>query len=202
LLDLAEVAREQGDLARATAYQRQSLRLAWEYGEMRLIVEALEAAARTAVVADRGLAAARLFAAAERCRDLTGIGRWTSFARTSYERAVAAARAALGEAAFAAAWAAGRALPLERAVAEALDVGAAPAGPPPGPLSPREAEVLRLLASGLPDREIAAALFVSVRTVEAHVARIFGKLGVRTRAAATAAAIAAGLVDSGRRTPS
>jgi DNA-binding NarL/FixJ family response regulator len=154
------------------------------------------------VVADRALAATRLFAAAERCRDLTGIGRWTSFARAGYERAVAAARAALGEGDFAAAWAAGRALPLERAVAEALDVGAAPAAPPPGPLSPRETEVLRLLASGLPDREIAAALFVSVRTVEAHVARIFAKLGVRTRAAATAAAIAAGLVDSGRRTPS
>jgi len=61
-------------------------------------------------------------------------------------------------------------------------------------LSAREHEVLRLLVVGKPDREIAEALFLSVRTVERHVARIFAKLGVRTRTAAVSAAIAAGLV--------
>ena len=52
----------------------------------------------------------------------------------------------------------------------------------------------RGLALGQTDRAIAAALFVSVRTVEGHVARILAKLGVRTRTAAARAAIAAGLV--------
>jgi DNA-binding NarL/FixJ family response regulator len=61
-------------------------------------------------------------------------------------------------------------------------------------LTPREQEVLGLLAAGKTDREIAEALFVSVRTVEGHVARIFGKLGVRTRTAAATVAIAAGHV--------
>ncbi len=55
--------------------------------------------------------------------------------------------------------------------------------------------MLALLAAGRTDREIAGALFVSVRTVEHHVARILAKLGVRTRTAAATAAIASGLVN-------
>ena len=62
-------------------------------------------------------------------------------------------------------------------------------------LTPREGEILRLLAAGQTDPAIAAALFISVRTVEHHVARIFAKLGVHTRTAAATAAIATGLVD-------
>ncbi len=49
------------------------------------------------------------------------------------------------------------------------------------PADDTEAEILRLLASGLTDPAIATTLFISVRTVENHVARIFAKLGVRTR---------------------
>ncbi|MDQ3493306.1 MAG: helix-turn-helix transcriptional regulator [Chloroflexota bacterium] len=55
-------------------------------------------------------------------------------------------------------------------------------------LTPREAEVLHLLAAGQTDSAIAATLFISVRTVENHVAHILAKLGVRTRAAAVQAA--------------
>ena len=62
-------------------------------------------------------------------------------------------------------------------------------------LSPREREVLALLVAGRNHREIGEALFLSKRTVESHVARIFEKFGVRTRAAAISAALAAGLVD-------
>ncbi len=51
-------------------------------------------------------------------------------------------------------------------------------------LSEREEEVLRLLAEGLTDREIAAVLTISTRTVETHVSNILGKLGVRNRAEA------------------
>ena len=51
-------------------------------------------------------------------------------------------------------------------------------------LSAREAEVLRLLADGLTDREIAGALAISPRTVESHVSSLLRKLGVRNRAEA------------------
>jgi NarL family two-component system response regulator LiaR len=51
-------------------------------------------------------------------------------------------------------------------------------------LSPRENDVLRMLAEGLTDREIANALVISPRTVETHVSNILHKLGVRNRAEA------------------
>jgi DNA-binding NarL/FixJ family response regulator len=49
------------------------------------------------------------------------------------------------------------------------------------PLSDREGEVLRLLASGHTNKDIAQALLISVRTVEAHLSGTYGKLGVRSR---------------------
>ena len=51
-------------------------------------------------------------------------------------------------------------------------------------LSPRENDVLRMLAEGLTDREIAAALVISPRTVETHVSNVLHKLNVRNRAEA------------------
>jgi len=51
-------------------------------------------------------------------------------------------------------------------------------------LSVREKEVLRRLADGLTDREIASALVISPRTVESHVSSVLHKLGVRNRAEA------------------
>ena len=53
-----------------------------------------------------------------------------------------------------------------------------------GVLSAREQDVLRLLAEGLTDREIASALAISPRTVESHVSSVLRKLGVRNRAEA------------------
>jgi DNA-binding NarL/FixJ family response regulator len=53
--------------------------------------------------------------------------------------------------------------------------------------------VLRLLAEGLTDPQIAARLFVSRSTVATHLRAIYGKLGVNTRAAATRLAAAHGL---------
>ncbi|HET7736056.1 MAG TPA: LuxR C-terminal-related transcriptional regulator [Nocardioidaceae bacterium] len=61
-------------------------------------------------------------------------------------------------------------------------------------LSPRELEVLRLVATGATNRAIAAQLVLSERTVDRHVSNIFGKLGVSTRAAATAYAFERQLV--------
>ena len=56
-------------------------------------------------------------------------------------------------------------------------------------LTGREAELLALLAAGKTNREIAAQLFISEKTVARHVSSIFSKLGVSSRAAATAYAL-------------
>jgi DNA-binding NarL/FixJ family response regulator len=61
---------------------------------------------------------------------------------------------------------------------------ASPTDPALGELTPRECEVLRRLAGGLTDHEIADALTLSPRTVEAHVSSILHKLGTRNRAEA------------------
>jgi DNA-binding NarL/FixJ family response regulator len=61
-------------------------------------------------------------------------------------------------------------------------------------LTPRELEVLRLVATGATNRAIAAQLVLSERTVDRHVSNMFFKLGVSTRAAATAKAFERGLV--------
>ena len=121
----------------------------------------------------------------------------------SFEPGRAAVRAGLGEAEFAAAHAAGRALPLTVVLAEAerrtassykpaTGEHAGRSGMPVG-LTARELEVLRLMASGRTNREIAAALFVTQRTAATHVTHILGKLGVESRVEATAWAIRHGL---------
>jgi len=208
LVDLGLVARDAGDWSEAADRFREGLRFATPTGEPRYIVVALEGMATVFAATARAAAAAHLFGAAERLREATGVTQDFPADRAANERARAAVRAALGNPAFAAAWAAGRALSPEHAVAEAL--AESPRSPDPGgasgrraeasdvlpgALSPRELDVVRLLAAGKTDREIGAALFISPRTVEGHVARILEKLGVRTRTAAAAAAIAAGLVD-------
>lgn len=63
-----------------------------------------------------------------------------------------------------------------------------------GGLSAREIEVLRLVAQGMIDREIAAALFISPRTVTTHVTHILDKLGVNTRTEAAAHALREGII--------
>ena len=64
------------------------------------------------------------------------------------------------------------------------------------PLSEREREVLRLLALGHTNQEIAKALFISVRTAETHRAHIMQKLGLSSRAELVRYALAEGLLDS------
>lgn len=110
------------------------------------------------------------------------------------------AREALGAAGFAAAWEAGRRLRSQEADAEVARVlAAAEALLSPIPesdrhgLTPRELEVLRLVAAGRTNREVADALYISIPTVKRHLSTILGKLGVPSRVAATAYARAHGL---------
>lgn len=65
---------------------------------------------------------------------------------------------------------------------------------PTAPLSPRERDVLSLVAEGCRDQEIAARLCVSRHTVANHVRNILGKLEVSSRAAAVAVAVRLGLL--------
>ncbi|ASW56908.1 DNA-binding response regulator [Plantactinospora sp. KBS50] len=65
------------------------------------------------------------------------------------------------------------------------------------PLSPRELEVLTLVARGRSNREAAADLFISEATVKTHLLHAYGKLGVNDRAAAVAVAFERGLLSPG-----
>ncbi|MFF4615183.1 response regulator [Nonomuraea jabiensis] len=66
--------------------------------------------------------------------------------------------------------------------------------PAPGPLSPREVEVLQLVAAGATNREAAAKLFLTEATVKSHLLNIYAKLGVNDRAAAVTEAFHRGLL--------
>ena len=64
-----------------------------------------------------------------------------------------------------------------------------------GPLTARETDVIRLVATGMTNRAIGNELFVSEKTVSRHLSNIFAKLGLASRAAATAYAYEHGLAD-------
>jgi predicted ATPase/transcriptional regulator with XRE-family HTH domain len=106
---------------RALAYQQESLTLYHRRGTRAGIVYALDAIAGTLVVMGQAERAVRLFAAAEALREAIGLPRPPAF-RGIYQRVTELARRTLGEEAFATAWAAGRALPTDEAIAEALHV--------------------------------------------------------------------------------
>jgi len=200
LRDLGDVARDQGNHLLALERYKESLVVAGVHEDQRVNADAFAGIAVAALAWSQPVAAARLMGAAERCRESVGSVIVLPADRTAHERAVTAAKLALGETAFAEAWAAGRALTVPEAIEEADTVtpseqeGRSQAQKQG--LTEREIEVLTFLAAGESDRAIADRLFISVRTVESHVGRIFAKLGVKSRTAASAAARDAGLLDS------
>jgi non-specific serine/threonine protein kinase len=189
---LGTCARESGEPRRAAALFAESLNLARGGHDPMMTALCLKSLGAVAAVVGPAEQAARLFGAAEALRERLGVV-LEPIERPRLERAVEPARERLPEAAFAAAWAAGRSLPLDQAVAEALAVAEAVAGESEArsalpELSPREHQVLRLLADGLTDQQIADALFIGRRTVNTHVANILAKLGVGSRREAAALA--------------
>jgi non-specific serine/threonine protein kinase len=124
--------------------------------------------------------------------------------RLDFDQALAHARRQLGQAAFDAAWRLGQTRTIAASAADIAAILAAarthpatrqPADPGAGTrLTPREADVLRLVAQGCSNREIAAALFISVPTVKSHLTAVLGKLGLPSRSAATAYAHTHGLL--------
>jgi DNA-binding CsgD family transcriptional regulator/tetratricopeptide (TPR) repeat protein len=187
LSNQAGAARDSGDHGRAAALARESLALFHELGDHRGVATSLEliglaVAARGEV--ERG---ARLLAAAETLREETASVLPATRA-ADHERVVAALQSTLGADAFARAREAGRALPLEEIVADALSLAettgtdASAASARASPLTRREREVAALIARGLTNRQIAEVLFIAERTVDTHVEHILAKLGLGSRA--------------------
>jgi tetratricopeptide (TPR) repeat protein len=116
---LGESALGLGQIAESARWLEQGLTLSKTVGAQNGIAWCLAGLGSVAALDEKPERAARLWGAAERLRVAIGC-RPAPATRTTYERAMAAARAQLGEQAFAAAWAAGQALSLEQAIGEAL----------------------------------------------------------------------------------
>ena len=199
---LGQVARLQGDYEQAAAHLRLSLSLYRHLDSKPEIPFPLEALALVAADQGQFRRAAQLWGSASAMRDSIHAVLPPSYALDHAPHAKKV-WAALGEEAFAAAWAEGRAMTLD----QASTLAEAELAPPPSPqvavepsppphaqhrqygLTPREVEVLRLVANGLTDAQIADQLVISPRTVGKHLQSIYSKLYLPSRSAATRWAI-------------
>jgi predicted ATPase/serine/threonine protein kinase/DNA-binding CsgD family transcriptional regulator len=203
---LARVLTVQGDDTTARAFYEESLAMA---SDKREIASGLEGLAGVVVAQGtvgsflaEALWAARLWGAAEALRETIGAPIPPVY-HADYEHAVTAARTQLGEKSFAAAWAEGRTMTPEQALAAqgpvtiSTPTSTEPSSTPPAKpvitypdgLTTREVEVLRLLAQGLTDVQIAEQLVIAPRTVNNHLTSIYSKIQVSSRSAATRYAI-------------
>ncbi len=206
LLLAAKVTAAQGDDTLARSLCEQSLAEARELGNTWHIAACLktlgeeimlQASVKGTEVASPGhklawkisaLWAARLWGAAEFIREKLGVP-IPPAEHAHYERLVETARTYLGKEAFAAAWSKGRTMAVGTSLADAPFVAPQPTPVPTLPfhigLTAREIEVLRLIAMGLTDSQVAEKLVISSRTVNAHLTSIYSKIHVSTRSAAT-----------------
>ena len=189
----------QGDVTAARHHYQESQTLLFEQNVCKENVAAsLEGlAALEAGQGSPGLAA-RLWGSAEAQREAIGAPIYPVY-RASYEHAVALVRATLGEQAFRTAWAEGWCLTPEQVLATTsttqvpaqVPLSSSPIAPAkkpvtfPAGLTAREVEVLRLLAQGWTDVQIAEYLVISPRTVNHHTTSLYSKLNISSRAAAT-----------------
>jgi DNA-binding CsgD family transcriptional regulator len=205
--NLGEVARARGDFPRALALNTDALLTnVHRQGSKEHIYGGLIQLGGLALQLGEPNLSARLYGSAEVLHETYGVS-LNPTDQAQYERDLAAFQARLEAASFQTAWKDGRTLSPEQAVAlleplqhAALAASAAekatflsPASPGPSKypaeLTAREVMVLRLLAQGMTNKQIAAELIISPRTVDHHLTSIFTKLGVNSRAAATRFAV-------------
>lgn len=196
LFHFACVSAFQNDSTRANALYKESYAIARETGNKLLIASCMEGLAILATAQEETAWSVHLWGAAESIRESIEAP-MTPIERDVYARAVVAARIQLGEQAFAAAWAAGRSMTPEYALAaQTPQEGSVLGGPStvpagafptiyPGGLTAREVEVLCLVAQGRTNEQVAEELVISPRTVSTHLTSIYGKIGVSSRSAAT-----------------
>lgn len=174
-----------------------------ETGDKTGIFGALDGLACVAVARSAPLRAAQLWGASEAARKTNGVPRPDS-EQEFCERYITTTRAQLKEREFLSAYQAGEAMNLEHAIRFALQPYTNENSKPalktarptyPAGLTAREVDVLRLVAKGLSDNEVAEQLVLSPRTVNAHLTSIYSKLDVNSRVAATRFAIENKLVD-------
>jgi non-specific serine/threonine protein kinase len=197
LAELGAAAHARNELVAAARTYRDSVALLGGLGDRWLVAGPLAGLADLAASLGDGERAARLLGAVEEVRARSGGGLWPG-AVPFWERAERSVRLALAVDERARQEQAGRRLRPVDLLAEADAVVRAVQGVAERPrgagLSARELDVLRLLVAGKSNPEIAAALFVSPRTVATHVTHLFGKLGAVNRAEAVAQAVRRGLV--------
>lgn len=193
LAQLARVDMALGEEAAAQACYEESLAIGRALNNVGLSALCLEGLARLEVGQGAFARAAHLWGEAEALRQSAGVP-LPPLNRSEYERAVAAARAQMGVVAFTAAWKLGRARvsepmpvvqpgePGEPAPSASL----ASAPPYPAGLTAREVEVIRLVARGHTNSEIAEELVLSKKTVARHLTNIFHKTTCENRAAVVA----------------
>jgi predicted ATPase/DNA-binding CsgD family transcriptional regulator len=186
------------DYAAARTLYEESLAIGRVVGDRLNIPFYLEGLADVVATQGDPVWAARLWGTAEALREAMG-NPLPSVYRADYERAVTAARAQLGEKAFTKALAEGRSMTPEQVLAGQrhaimpVPIPAIPSSTPPAKpvatypdgLTAREVEVLRLLAQGLTDAQIAEQLVISPRTVNNHLTSVYSKIQVSSRSAAT-----------------
>lgn len=196
---LARARIDGGDHVAACAYLKEVLELLPPLRYRWFFPRVLEGVAQLAAARGEAEQALRLAGAAAALRAAIGAEEAPMF-RAYVERRLERARRALGEKEGARAFGAGRLLALEEALAEARQAlmraaEATPArGAAGGILSPREAEVLRLVAKGLTDGQVAQELYISPRTVGVHLGSVYRKLAVPSRAAAVKEAVERGVI--------
>ncbi len=192
-----------GDVEGGRSAYTEVLDLAVESRDHLNLARTFEGCAGLAVAMSAPERASRLLGAAEALRRSMGIPRRPP-TQVAVDRVEAQVRQVLGTEVDTAAHASGQSLALSDAIAEAhaalltasadaTNMSTDPAVEQFG-LSGREREVLRLLADGASDQEIASRLFISRYTASNHVHSILTKLGVSSRAAAAALAVRRGLV--------